>query len=328
MSSNRVRAERALLGSVLADPPAHHHLLDLVEGDDFERPWHAQVLAAMQRVRGRGGLPEALAVYEEIQNDADLPASVARDGVLLANLMEASPRPGHARAYAAMVVEGGIRQRLDLAGERLAQASQTGDLGSAVHQACQTSVVIDACQSRWTALPDTIRSQLPAVPRGQRVSRMRIVPQAGRVGTRTPLPARSSAAARSRPRPQVLPVTAQQYQARADLEMHSDCGHPSDEVCGARALRDLIAAPAQIALVRGWLRPEHFARPEHGLLYAVLRDLHAYWQPVDQLTVTWQAGRRGIIADPATLSGGTGAFAVASARDVYRLAMLARRDPP
>ena len=259
MTSNRIRAERALLGAVLADPPAHHHLLDVVEADDFERPWHAQVLAAMQRLRARGAPPEALAVYEESQKDADLPASVARDGVLLADLIEASPRPGHARAYAAMVVECRIRQRLNLAGARLAQASQTGDLGAALHQAGQASVVIDACQSRWVALPDAIRRQLPAVPRGQPVQRMRVVPRAGRAGATTAL-ARGSAAARSRA--QALPVTARQYQAVADQEMDPDCGHPSYEVCGARALRDLIAAPSQIALVRGWLRPEHFAWPE------------------------------------------------------------------
>lgn len=72
MSNNRIRAERALLGAVLADPPAHHHLLDFVQADDFERPWHAQILAAMQRVRARGEVPDALAVYEEIQKDADL----------------------------------------------------------------------------------------------------------------------------------------------------------------------------------------------------------------------------------------------------------------
>ena len=118
MSTNRIRAERALLGAVLADPPAHHHLLDFVQADDFERPWHTQVLAAMQRVLARGKVPDAMAVYEEVQKDADMPASIARDGVLLANLIEASPRPGHARAYAAMVVECGIRQRLDLAGAR------------------------------------------------------------------------------------------------------------------------------------------------------------------------------------------------------------------
>jgi len=123
-----------------------------------------------------------------------------------------------------------------------------------------------------------------------------------------------------------LQVTARQHQAGADLEMHPGSGDPSAEVSGARALRDLIAAPSQIALVRGWLRPDDFARPEHGQLYAVICDLHAYRQPVDQLTVTWEAGRRGITADRASLSGGTGAFAVASARDVYRLGMLARLE--
>ena len=34
---------------------------------------------------------------------------------------------------------------------------------------------------------------------------------------------------------------------------------PEAEEAGLRALRDLAAAPSQVAAVRGWLRPEHFA---------------------------------------------------------------------
>jgi replicative DNA helicase len=200
MSTSRIRAERALLGAVLADPPAHQHLLDIVEVDDFVRPWHGQVLAAMRRIRGWQVLPEALAVYNEIQKDVDLPATVARDGVLLANLIEASPRPAHAPAYAAMVVEGGVRQQLDLTGARLAQASQTGDLGAALHQARQTSVVIDADQSRWAALPEVVRSQLPAVPRGQPVQQIRVITRAGRATVAQSAPrARELGAAKPRP---------------------------------------------------------------------------------------------------------------------------------
>lgn len=107
--------------------------------------------------------------------------------------------------------------------------------------------------------------------------------------------------------------------------MDPDHGRTSADVCGLRVLQDLVAAPSQIAQVRGWLRPEHFASPEHGQLYAVLRDLHAIRQPVDQVTVAWEADRRGITADPGGLSGGTGVFAVASAREVYRLGTLAQR---
>src|SRR5712692_8419835 len=111
----RIRAEQALLGAVLADPAGQAHLLDLVRPDDMSRPYHGQVLAAMQRLRGSGTTPGPLAVYEEIKKDPDLRPSLSHDGVLLAGLMEAAPRSRHAPAYAAMVVGCGIRQRIALA---------------------------------------------------------------------------------------------------------------------------------------------------------------------------------------------------------------------
>src|SRR5713226_5291338 len=98
----RIRAEHALLGAILSDPAGQAHLLDLVEPDDMSRPYHGQVLAAMQRLRGSGTAPGPVAVYEEIKKDQDMPRGLSHDGVLLAGLMEAAPRSDHAPAYAAM----------------------------------------------------------------------------------------------------------------------------------------------------------------------------------------------------------------------------------
>jgi len=91
-----------------------------------------------------------------------------------------------------------------------------------------------------------------------------------------------------------------------------------------RALRDLAASPSRLAEVRGWLGPEHFARPGHGALYAVMQDMNTAGKPVDPVTIAWEAARRGVQADPARLAGGTGPFAVASAREVHRHGLLAQ----
>ena len=56
----RIPAEQALLGSVLLDPAGQQQVLDLVESNDMYRPWHGQVLSAMQRLRGRGVTPGPL----------------------------------------------------------------------------------------------------------------------------------------------------------------------------------------------------------------------------------------------------------------------------
>lgn len=70
-------------------------------------------------------LPAPAEVYAELKKDPELPASVSRDAVPLASLMEAG-QVGHAPAYAAMVIDGAIRRRLALAGSRMTQAAGRG----------------------------------------------------------------------------------------------------------------------------------------------------------------------------------------------------------
>jgi replicative DNA helicase len=281
-------AERALLGAVLLDPAGQHAVLDLVELGDMFRPWHAQVLAAMQRVCGRGVLPDPAQVYQELRSDPDLPRSVSADAVPLAGLMEAAPRTAHASAYAVMVVEGGIRQRLDLAASRLVHASGTGALEAALRQAAQVRGELTACQARWLALPGHLRSEPPA------------------------------------PGNQVRGETGLGPSVEAVPEGLARPKGAAAEAAGARALRELAAAPSQLAQVRGWLRPGHFAQAGHCELYAVMQDMDAAGKPVDAVTIAWEAARRGVGADPGSMGGGTGPFAVASAREVHRHGMLAQ----
>jgi hypothetical protein len=55
-----------------------------------------------------------------------------------------------------------------------------------------------------------------------------------------------------------------------------------------------------------------------------MRDMHAAGEPVDPVTVTWEAARRGLPAEAAELEGGNAPLALAGARDVYRYGLLAR----
>ncbi|WP_323393688.1 DnaB-like helicase N-terminal domain-containing protein, partial [Streptomyces jumonjinensis] len=74
--------------------------------------------------------------------------------------------------------------------------------------------------------------------------------------------------------------------------------------------------PDQLDAVVGWLRPGDFADLGHQQLYRALGALHHRGEPVDQLTVLWEAQRRGAltdrsldaervlaVCDPLTLSG-------------------------
>ena len=332
----RVRAEQALLGAVLSDPAGQAHLLGLMSPDDMARPYHGQVLAAMQRLRGRGADPGPLAVYEEFKKDPDLPRSFSHDGVLLASLMEAAPRADHAPAYAAIVVGCGIRQRITLAASRMTQAAESQDLDAALAMAARARAELGRCQARWEALPEPMRRELP-VPASARyghaeVTRsvngardeIRRLRQDLLAGTPHGLEEGLALIAQQVADIAAASVDLRERQERPQAASEARPGGADAEVAGARALRDLAADPSQISVVRGWLRPGHFARAGHGELYAVMQDLADAGQPVDPVTVSWEASRRGIETDAADLADGMWPLAVASAREVHQHGLLAR----
>jgi hypothetical protein len=324
-----IRAEQALLGSVLADPGGQGWLLDLVDAADMTRPYHGQVFGAMNRVRGRGGSPDPVAVHGELGKDPDLPRLISHDGVLLADLMEAAPRSDHGPAYAAMVISTGIRRRVELAASRVGQAAESKDAGLALRMARQARGELDRCRARWEALPEPMRRELPPSParRGPAgiTGRMAAVRDEIRdlrhnlgAGGSEQLAGRLAWIAR-----QVADVAAASASQRERLAGDRPADPEAGEA-GLRALRDLAAAPSQVAAVRGWLRPEHFARASHGELYAVMVAMTDAGKPVDPVTVTWEAAGRGVVLDAADLAGGTGPFAVASAREVQRHGVVAQ----
>jgi hypothetical protein len=330
-----IRAEQALLGAVMSDPLRRAAVLDVVRPDDMYRPYHGQVLAAMQRLRARGVAPAPAPVRAELAHDPDLPRLVALDGARLADLLEAAPRPSHAPAYAAMVIDHSLRQQVMVAGSRMAQAAHTGDLDAALEMTAQARRDVQDCQARCEALPAYMRRELPRAIGGQantaeeaawqlwvagaEIARARHQAQAGVTGDlveRLESIARHVAQAASAGKP------ADRGSMHAMGEPHPAA--QAAEAAGGLLLRDLAAGPAQIPAVRGWLSPGHFARPAHGHLYALICDMHAVGQPVDPVTVTWEAAHHGIAIDTADLESGTAPFAVARAREVHRYGLLAR----
>jgi DnaB-like helicase N terminal domain len=323
-----IRAEQALLGSVLADPDGQVWLLDVVDAGDMTRPYHGQVLAAMNRVRGIGASPDPLTVREELGKDPDLPRLISHDGVLLADLMEAAPRSDHGPAYAAMVISSGIRRRAELAASRMRQAAESKNVSFALRMTRQARGELTRCRARWEALPEPVRRELPlsSTRRGPAdiVGRLAAVRNEIRgLGHDLDTGASEQLAGLASIARQVADVAAASASQR-ERQAGERLADPGAEEAGLRALRDLAAAPSQVAAVRVWLRSEHFARASHGELYAVMIAMADAGKPVDPVTVTWEAARRGVVLDAADLAGGTGPFAVASAREVQRRGVVAQ----
>ncbi|WP_435190999.1 DnaB-like helicase N-terminal domain-containing protein [Streptomyces sp. bgisy126] len=59
----------------------------------------------------------------------------------------------------------------------------------------------------------------------------------------------------------------------------------------------LTEQPNAVAEVVDWLRPVDFADPAHGQLYRCLGALHHRGEPIDRITLLWEAQRRGLLAD-------------------------------
>ncbi|MCI0687615.1 MAG: hypothetical protein L0Y54_10315 [Sporichthyaceae bacterium] len=62
-------------------------------------------------------------------------------------------------------------------------------------------------------------------------------------------------------------------------------------------LASLIASGSDtIASVKPWLRPDDFQAPGRGGIYQALLALHQRGEPIDAITVMWEANRNGVLA--------------------------------
>ena len=190
-----------------------------------------------------------------------------------------------------------------------------------------------ACRRRWERLPGSVRRELPAGPRDGGAD-AEVAWRAGRVRDelarlRQDLWAEDSARLAER-----LAWIAGQLADSAAERAGPDTRDapavpgrpegPAAAAAGRAALCDLIADPSYVDNVAGWLEAGHFAEPDHGAIYQAVVDLRRGQMPVDPVTVSWEASRRGLAVEPAELAGGCGAFAAGSTVQVYRRAVLAR----
>ena len=122
----------------------------------------------MRRLQARGQLPGPQQVRAELRNDPDIPGHVHGQAWLITDLMHASPRPGHAPAYAGMVAESSIRQALSRAGARMHQAAGQGGLNSALGHTARARAALEHSRERWAALPPEVRKEIPCPSRDER----------------------------------------------------------------------------------------------------------------------------------------------------------------
>lgn len=135
---NDLRAEQAVLGAMMLNPAVADEISEKLRAEDFYRPVHAAIFAAIIRIAMRGDPPDAQVVTGELDRTGDL----GRIGGVpyMHTLMEAPPTAANGGWYADIVAEKAGRRRLLEAGTKIAQlARDPGDLPEVRERAAQAA---------------------------------------------------------------------------------------------------------------------------------------------------------------------------------------------
>jgi replicative DNA helicase len=132
-------AEQAVLGGMMLSKDAIADVIDKIVGEDFYRPNHASVFAAICDLYGRGEPADAVTVAGEL----DRRGLLARIGgaPYLLDLIQCVPTAANAGYYASVVAEKSTLRRLVQAGTRVVSYGYSGADGADIDQ------VVDAAQA-------------------------------------------------------------------------------------------------------------------------------------------------------------------------------------
>lgn len=142
-------AEQAVLGSMMMSPAAITDVQGLLLSDDFYRPAHQNIYAAIMAVHGRGELADAILVAKELGRRKLLRR--VGGAPYLHTLIEMVPTATNANSYAEMVAEKALLRRLVETGTRLTQYGYAGADGSDVAE------VLNLVQAEVQTLMDSRR---------------------------------------------------------------------------------------------------------------------------------------------------------------------------
>lgn len=294
----RGHAEKAVLGAVLADPRQLAGLAEWLSPDDFWAPQHADLYRAMLILDERGGTPDLDATPSEERAQRittyvlDLVRHVTAGGTELDapyvhTLMQACPRAEHAPYYGRMVVEADMHRTIIENATRLAQLvheHQESPFGLEhlfVHTAAFRQV-LDHLADRWGLTDDGL-----ARPNAEDAIDPRTATFADQLAPEldaSPSPERQAAAAE-----------------REDT-----------------LLACVLRSPDQLDGLRTYLDPDDFAAPGRGALYQAALDVHTRGDPLDPVTLIWEAQKRDIPAAE-TRDGEASPIAPLDGDDLMRL---------
>jgi replicative DNA helicase len=159
-----VEAEQAVLGGLLLDPAAWDNVADAVVGDDFYRPDHRLIFAAIAELAAEGKPCDVVTVSQHLERTGRL--EPAGGLAYLSSIARDTPSAANVRAYADIVRERSLLRQLIRAGTDIATAvfSNDGETARAlVDRAEQRVFEIAEGSFRGREGAVAVRSLLPGV---------------------------------------------------------------------------------------------------------------------------------------------------------------------
>ena len=120
-----IEAEQAVLGGLLLDPSAWDNVADAVTGDDFYRPDHRLIFAAIGSLAGAGKPCDVVTVSQQLEGTGQLES--AGGLAYLSAVARDTPSAANVRAYADIVRERSLLRQLIRAGTEIAAAVFNND---------------------------------------------------------------------------------------------------------------------------------------------------------------------------------------------------------
>jgi replicative DNA helicase len=261
-------AERATLGSLLSSDSGRE-VIRWLRPSDFFDPWHGEVCRVIRELSTSGARPGPEAVGLAL---LDRLGATRAAVVRIADLLRVTPTHADPATYAVMVLDAALRR------EVAAQA--------VLLRAGALSAVIDGSSRPMLAVGATIHATLDAAE--------------ARWNIAAPGPHMQSAASEqpmriggnSSPGARRLRSTDHGIGADRFLRGHHQLNPAEVADHEAALVASLIARPAALGQVRGWLRAEALTNTEWRPVYAaVLREADD-GRPIDPVTVAWKTERR------------------------------------
>lgn len=105
-----LEAEQSVLGGILIDNQTFHKVVDVISMDDFYRPAHGKIYAAMCELAGRGEPIDALTLTSKLKEMGSF--EEVGGAAYLAELLERTPTSIHSEYHAKLVADQAVKRRL------------------------------------------------------------------------------------------------------------------------------------------------------------------------------------------------------------------------